>query len=628
MLKTFQYIGALPQFIGILLLIFIVQPVSGLDTLIIDEHFSQIDIEEFAYLHIEKTNELDFDKVNNLSDSSFLSLKETGLSFPPLKQVYWVRFQIKNRSEADIDLRYQVNHYFINRLQFFSINQSSEVKKSVITGDAFPFHQRPMEHRSFLFPINIKAEETLNCYVYYDKYTEDMTLFGKLFTSKSFEKHDSNSKFYTNAFISFFLLIFLISLVSIIVGRNIIFILLGIYHASASMLLVSKTGYGFQYIWRDWPYLNNIAAFIFWVFMINSLNELTRQFFNTRTDFPICDKILKFFAWSMWFFFCYLFVYQNFIDTIGPYIIQMARVSQIGHVLAILSTCLIVYFAKREKEALLYFLAFFCMLSSTIAYTLYQLDLINVKIDGTWFLFWGYLIDALILIFIFFQRFKRIFVENNQLSKQLGELKLEAAEALIEGQQSERRRWSSELHDGASLRLATAKMRLSQLLEKEMLDKEKIKSILENIGELSESLRNFTHELHPIDLEEQTLEEAIGDLEYSLMEKHKELQFESTYGLDDSKFSTTNQISIYQLIRIITSDVANSELFSQIKLSLKSEEEISRVRIEYFLKNGKRDFSPDIVIEKIDAFLILLSATCKTLENINSAKITINIPHI
>lgn len=560
----------------IIIYLLVALPIFAIDTLVVGDDFSKANIENFASLYIQKHAGSDIENIKKLPDSEFLPLTETGVSFAAAAQLYWIKFHLKNKSPEKKKMILAVTNQSVNRLQLF-IDKNGITEKSMLTGDNFPFSHRPKHHRYFLFDFEIEANKTATGYVYFDKYTEDTTIEGILYSDAGFKKADKIDTIISGSFISFMLLTCFIALFMAVLGRRRVFVYLMTYYTAAAVILLAHMGYGFQFFWSNFPYFNDAAPYVFWIIMINSLSALTRDFLETKKHFPRLHIWLKRLTILFWILLIYIFFYPHTPDRYRPFIITFVYFLQLSYVVTIVGTTYMAYRKSRSREHLLFMLAFMSLLLTMALYFIQHMGFIDTTIIGNHLFFWGYVFDILILMYVFSNRLVTIFKENNLLESNLRQLKLEAAGALIEGQQSERKRWSSELHDGASLRLATAKMRLSQLLENDSKNEKAIRSLLDDIGDISESLRNFTHELHPIDLEEQSFAEAVEDLIYKAEKKFPELEV----NFESEKFEVNN--------------------FSKDKLQLLFE--LIRLGIEYLLPTFSQETATNIQILSGEKFI-------------------------
>jgi len=88
---------------------------------------------------------------------------------------YWVRFQLTNPDSVRKDLILEVENPHINKLQLFTVS-GKQVSAGILTGDHFPFAQRPVKHPHFLFPISVPPSQTLTFYLWTDKHGEQLQI--------------------------------------------------------------------------------------------------------------------------------------------------------------------------------------------------------------------------------------------------------------------------------------------------------------------------------------------------------------------------------------------------------------------------------------------------------------------
>jgi two-component system, sensor histidine kinase LadS len=144
-------------------------------------------------------------------------------------------------------------------------------------------------------------------------------------------------------------------------------------------------------------------------------------------------------------------------------------------------------------------------------------------------------------------RYKNVYADNAKISSELAEQRQKNAIQLLEGQMIERRRLSQELHDGISLMLANIRLRLSILTEKhpskEMYD------LVEQLGDVGQDVRQFSHALSPVLLEKNGLIDAIEELIANTQSNQIKLKIRFLHDkIDENSLNSLLKQTIYQII--------------------------------------------------------------------------------
>ncbi len=137
--------------------------------------------------------------------------------------------------------------------------------------------------------------------------------------------------------------------------------------------------------------------------------------------------------------------------------------------------------------------------------------------------------------------------ELHQKSLELLQQQKELNQALIEGEEKERKRLSRELHDGLGLLLSTAKIKM-QTVDNPKLDENKaLIDALELIDKACIELRLISQNLTPTMISEIGIEASLRSLIHSINHS-KYLNIELiTYGLADLKFNEQMHVQIYRM---------------------------------------------------------------------------------
>ena len=163
---------------------------------------------------------------------------------------YWVRFKLTNPDSARKELILEVENPHINKLQLFTVS-GKQVSAGMLTGDHFPFAQRPVRHPHFLFPISVPPGKTMTYYLWTDKHGEQLQIPLKLW---------EKAYFFTNQYTLFLFWGFLLGIASLycivsffvfVFFRQKLTFYYWIYTTAVWFFLVAHTGLGFQLFWSE-----------------------------------------------------------------------------------------------------------------------------------------------------------------------------------------------------------------------------------------------------------------------------------------------------------------------------------------------------------------------------------------
>ncbi|WP_158286558.1 sensor histidine kinase [Chitinophaga sp. S165] len=126
--------------------------------------------------------------------------------------------------------------------------------------------------------------------------------------------------------------------------------------------------------------------------------------------------------------------------------------------------------------------------------------------------------------------------------------RLQFGQAVLQGEEQERRRLARDLHDGLGGMLAGVKINLSGQVEKMASEQQgELKKIIKQVDDSVTELRRIAHNMMPVNLLRSGLQAALKDLSESLMTDAVKIDFQA-YGIEPSIPEQT-QINIYRIIQ-------------------------------------------------------------------------------
>ncbi|MCF8245573.1 MAG: hypothetical protein K9J37_07585 [Saprospiraceae bacterium] len=569
----------------------------AIDTLAIGPGFERAEGQDFGHVFLEKIHELDFEKIRQLSDSAFLPLAETGISFPPSQEVYWVKFHLRNDSPEARDLLLELHNPRINQLQFFMVDEVGIVTQSSLMGDDFPFRQRDNLHRNFLYPIELAAGGRATIFLFADKYSENMLMRMYLLDREYFNETDRTETFLLAVYAGILASISLFAMVLALMARRHLLTYFAIYCLFATLLLVSWMGFGFRYLWPGWPGFNSTCGYLFTIIICLAIMAFARTFLDTRKILPKTDRVLQVLQWLIAAFFPYLIFYRQFAHSVNHVMANLGHLVELAFVLGIVVAAFLAYRKTGNSDHLLFLGGFLFALLATMVYLLEMLGLTDSNFITQYGILFGFLVDMMVLMFLLGKEMRRTFLENHTLARSLSELKVEAANALVAGQQEERHRLSMELHDGVSLRLASIRMRLSKFVEKGNYPVPALKLITlsEDVRKVSTDIRNFTHSLAPIDFEETTLAEALEDVIYDVEAGDSGLEVTFTYDAGEENLKGFAAHAVYQSAKELLANVLKHADATKVTVGLT----IENGNFKFSVADDGKGFQKDATIKGI-----------------------------
>ncbi len=191
-----------------------------------------------------------------------------------------------------------------------------------------------------------------------------------------------------------------------------------------------------------------------------------------------------------------------------------------------------------------------------------------------WFVVGGLLL-VLLLAVVFFnrQRLKRIATHQLDLNR----LQKEQANAVMETQESERKRIAEDLHDSLGHLLSTAKMHLQSLPDDQ---KPKVGSSLALLNQASEEIRNITFNLMPRTLEEGGLVPALHELASKVTKAgvvHVNLQ---VHNMDRFILEKQSQFNIYRIVQEAVNNILKHADAKEINIQLVGQTDHLSIMIE------------------------------------------------
>jgi len=333
------------------------------DVLQMHEHAALDATHNYTYfLQVPKGQSLDIDQVRSRSLSDWQAPRNTVPNFGYSEDTFWFRLSISAEDPQSAGrYYYEVDYPVLDYIAFY-IEQDGQIIEQHITGDAFPFQQRPFESQAFVLPLDFQPGELKTLYIEL-KSEGTLQLPASLYTEA--EYHATTMGFYVSQGMYF-------GVVGIMMFYNLIlyfafrareFLYYVLYAGMMLLVLSTLHGFNYQYLWPNFPWWNN-KAIPFSISMSSlALLLFTYHFLNVRNyskKLPLINRVftivLAMIAVAVFFL---------------PYSMAI-KLSSLSSITAILLCVFTSYKAWQFKEpaAKQYIIAWFAMLFGAFCFLL------------------------------------------------------------------------------------------------------------------------------------------------------------------------------------------------------------------------------------------------------------------
>lgn len=480
-----------------------------------------------------------------------------------------MRGEIQNKTDKPQDLVIDLRNPYVNLLQFHWLDENGEWQTSETMGDYFPFHQRPIYYRYFAQKIRLAPKQTTTVYLFLNKRGESIEVNIQLWEQAAFEKLNRRENFITTLLLGCLVCVSVFVAIVGLISWKKLFIIFAFYCLVCTLLIFMISGYGFMYLWSNFPILNSygygLAGFYLWTLM-----AMTKIYFNLKHTFSTLYKIFTVLQWTL-ILSVPLVIFNRLIPSVAKvFVTNYAYVSYLLVLFFLILTPIISYRKSKNRWDLIFLLGF---LVSMLALSFFSIQ--NLGLVGH---YWSVLFASLcliadfsILMLVFSNQIRQTFIQNIRLNTALNKAKLEAANALLVGQMEERQRLSTDLHDSISVTLSILKMQLQNVFQKFQLSKEtEAEKVVDSLSKISTDVRNFSHAILPLNFHFQSFQDGIADLVYNIEEQFGLEIILNMNSFSEKEVSQISQQILYQSIQEFINNTIKHANATTILITLKT----------------------------------------------------------
>ena len=203
------------------------------------------------------------------------------------RSAYWVRFSLSNTTGVNKPMVLKVSFPLLDRIDFCEVG----VPECRVTGIKFPFSQRDILNRNFLFKINLNPGEVRTIYMRFVA-SDSLQFPLTLYTEDAFNRDDHYEQFGLGIYYGIILVMAFYNFFILLTVRDRGYFYYVIYILVFGLFLFSQYGLAFEFLWPEFTSgagkMNPFLA----AFLEFSILLFTGQFLNTKVNSPLLHRLM------------------------------------------------------------------------------------------------------------------------------------------------------------------------------------------------------------------------------------------------------------------------------------------------------------------------------------------------
>jgi len=591
----------------------------------------KFNISRHGYFYEDRNLNLNIDSIIKLKQANKLSPLTVGKVFSKgyTQSYYWIAFDIKNTLNQSVHLMFKEQSSSINRLQLFKVDTTGKIHPLGLTGDHFPFKQRPYRNRSFIYPLVLNPQEKATFYLWSDKRGQNMYMPMSIgrdidIIQAEIPQHTLFG-FYTGIFV--FAVIFNLLLYASV--RDRIHLYYAIYIFCTLIFILEEEGLAFQWFYPNLPGLQDYMRLIMASLSCGLLIQVMQLFVNQSSENSRLYHFTNYYKR-----FCWLMSIIPVFMLFKSFIALEKTVFYINNFLALLTVivliiCVVERIRAGYKLGWYYFIATVMLLFGVFNYVFNTLGLTNFNLLKPNGLVVGLTAEIIFLSFALTQRYNFLKKEKEILLEEKSKLQVDLADGIFNAQEDERTRLARDLHDDLGGTLSIIKLNITAFQQKalKLTENERVfyDQTIGMVEKACADLREISHNLMPKNFEQLGLIETLKEHFNSLNNSGK-IAFEFVFQVEHPIESTT-EITIYRIVNELVNNINRHSLATKATIQILSFDE----RINIMAEDNGIGFNPEedkkgLGMQNILSRVNYLNGKIQIDSNQNGTTIVIDIP--
>lgn len=458
----------------------------------------------------------------------------------------WLRLKLKSNVEKEEVLL--ISNPDIRNVVFYLLDNKGKLLEKHLAGRSIPFVKQSLGSRYPAMELKLHPGQINELFIKIQNKNYPMYFPLMLTSEKDFYSNNINEVIVESIFIGVLVMTFLIVVFIYIWVQKRQFLYYAIALSLIILFYIAESGFLVEFQLSEWflDRVKYLTSSLLMVFMT--------LFIRNAVDFHSKGKYFITVIWWMNLFHLFFAGLILIIDVQNsPWFIPIQLffflTVQLYGVLFLIGLAIEAFAGNRM--ALYGFIAYFFFVTTSII----KMMVINGGMHFSWTVFTVLKIGSLVEIgffnYLIFVQIKKWYDERNKLLVEVNSYQQDLLEALVKGEEKERKRLSEELHDSIGSMLSALKLSMPSIAnfrpEISEQEKRRLNKGMVLLDDTLKEVRNLSHSLQPPDLMEYGLEKELRQLVNRFENEHT--KFHLRFDGWPSDIEQGMQLAFYRIVQ-------------------------------------------------------------------------------
>ncbi len=504
-----------------------------------------------------------------IKKANFLQVKNQKQNFGFTNSVHWFKFRLSS-DLVPRNLSLDINNFGINELELFEIKDQKIVSLG-LTGDRFPFEQRPIPTKTFVYQFNLDSNQSRDYYLKLDKHNEIFSTEINLWNTSDYENKEQRAYYLWGIFYGLGLLVIVLNLLFFYSTNDKVYLWFAVYIIGMLLGQMAESGLSFQYLWPNYPVFNQpepiiLAVWFYSAAVLQFQQEFLQIKHQNRLMFYL-SQVLKYFYLSAFIIICCFQIFNKIsvLTFIEQHIILVQSIS-VCFLLLVFIWVIKVGMYSKNRVLKLYSIGF--SIQTILQFFLAIQNIMRNYNDGFHFidsyklLLIVFFIDLVIFSYLLAYRYRKSYEENVTLQIDLAENEQKLGSNIIKVLDKERNDVTETLQKEVGDKLRNALVFLKNSPNSSLKsDAEKM------INKVNLDMESISSNVLPIELLGEGLAKKLSEIIENL-NKTEKIIFQFNQIGEANAISFDQEIELYRIANELINNVLKHSKASKASISL------------------------------------------------------------
>ncbi len=267
-----------------------ITPTTSLAYAVITDETNKYSLDQYTEVLEDKNKSWIIEDIKQKEQNSMFQRLDDRHSFGYTDSAYWVKIQVENQTNQS-DWFLEIENAALNYIDFY-IEKEDGTFFHKITGDQYPFYEREVLHKNFVFKLPLETNKIQTIYARFE--AGGIMFFPmNIWSPDSFARYNYQSQLIWGIYFGSMAIMLIYHLFVFFITNNKSYLYYVFTIFFLAFFQIADSGFAYEFLWPTHPVLNEVSSSVIASLSLFTFLILSKTILDAKAHAPLIYKIFN-----------------------------------------------------------------------------------------------------------------------------------------------------------------------------------------------------------------------------------------------------------------------------------------------------------------------------------------------